>query len=156
MTLRWSVFSDEVYQKRHKFLFNWNRPFGDHSCITSCCNNLDFDINHPSNLSVTLVYKHKQLCSVCCHRSLPHGVVLSSPARPPVSEPLRQQGDTAPHTLEGHTGRTTEQLARKHGDALPSGQQKQHNDSKTDRETECNVLNIDFPDRYCFKCQEPD
>ncbi|KAK5910243.1 hypothetical protein CesoFtcFv8_004096 [Champsocephalus esox] len=62
----------------------------------------------------------------------PVGVALSSPPRPPVSEPFRrgarQRGDrglrlqcTAPHTAERHTGRTTEQLAPDRRDASPLG-----------------------------------
>ncbi len=70
--------------------------------------------------------------SVRCHRSLPGGLVLSSPSRPPVSESLRQgarqRGDralrlqcTPPHTAERHTGWTTEQLAQDRGDGSSLG-----------------------------------
>ncbi|CAB1439359.1 unnamed protein product [Pleuronectes platessa] len=79
---------------------------------------------------------HEVMCSRCCEkkscgnrnetpsdpviidRSLPGGRAMSSPSRPPVSEPLRlgarQRGDTALRLqcTPPHTGWTTEQLAQ--------------------------------------------
>lgn len=86
-----------------------------------------------SHVHICTVAKSDTLLpSVYCHRSFPGGLALSSPSRPPVSEPLRQRarqrGDralrlqcTPPHTVEQHTGWTTEQLAQDCGDGASLG-----------------------------------